>query len=200
MLSLSSRRKINMIKIDDIAREKIFKMMGTDEKPKLGIRVKISGKSADKYRHDLSFVTEENLKENDKFVETNAVRVYYDPADTEQLNGTIVTYFDDPWEGGFKVENPNTPTWNDPKAAEIQKYIESEINPGLAMHGGFVDLLDVRKDTVYVKMGGGCHGCSSVDVTMKQGIEQMIVSAFPAIAEVVDVTDHASGTNPYYQS
>ncbi len=189
-----------MITIDDNAREKIFKMMGSDEKPKLGIKLKISGKTADKYRHDLSFVTNENLQETDQFLESNAVKVYYELADSEKLKGTKVTYVDDPWEGGFKVENPNVPTWDDPKAAEIQKYIENEINPGLAMHGGFVDLLDVRKETVYVKMGGGCHGCSSVDVTMKQGIEQMIVTNFPGIAEVVDVTDHASGTNPYYQS
>ena len=99
---------------------------------------------------------------------------------------------------GFKVLPPK-PVLEDPRAGEIQKVLEEKINPGVAMHGGFVELIDVKENRVFLKLGGGCQGCGMVDVTLKQGIETMIKEAVPTISEVLDVTDHASGTNPYYQ-
>jgi Fe/S biogenesis protein NfuA len=72
------------------------------------------------------------------------------------------------------------------------------INPNLASHGGFVELLDVESNNIYVRMGGGCQGCGAADMTMKMGIERMLREEIPQIGEVLDVTDHAAGTNPYY--
>jgi Fe-S cluster biogenesis protein NfuA len=69
----------------------------------------------------------------------------------------------------------------------------------VAAHGGHVALVDVREDTVYIRLEGGCQGCGLADVTLKQGIEVEIRRAVPAIAQVLDVTDHAGGSNPYYQ-
>src|SRR5438105_21544 len=69
----------------------------------------------------------------------------------------------------------------------------------VAAHGGFVDLLEVRGGAAYVQLGGGCQGCAQVDVTLRQGIEVAIKAAVPQITEVIDVTDHAAGTNPYFQ-
>lgn len=80
----------------------------------------------------------------------------------------------------------------------VQKLLDDEINPNLAMHGGFVELLDVESNNIYVRMGGGCQGCGAADTTMKLGIERMIRDQVPQINEVLDVTDHAAGTNPYY--
>lgn len=80
----------------------------------------------------------------------------------------------------------------------VQKLLDEEINPNLATHGGFVELLDVESNNIYVRMGGGCQGCGAADMTMKMGIERMIRDQIPQIEEVLDVTDHAAGTNPYY--
>ena len=82
--------------------------------------------------------------------------------------------------------------------SKVQKIFDTEINPAVASHGGVVDLLDVKDNKVFLRMGGGCQGCGMADVTLRQGIEGAIRKALPQIDDILDVTDHASGTNPYY--
>ena len=81
---------------------------------------------------------------------------------------------------------------------KVQALIENMINPAVAGHGGFVDLIDVKDNKVYLQMGGGCQGCGAADVTLKSGIERLIKEELPEVEEVLDTTDHASGANPYY--
>ena len=81
---------------------------------------------------------------------------------------------------------------------EVQLCLDSELNPMIAMHGGYAELVDVRGNRAFVKMHGGCQGCGAADVTLKQGIARMITERFGEIKEVLDITDHASGVNPYY--
>jgi Fe-S cluster biogenesis protein NfuA len=80
----------------------------------------------------------------------------------------------------------------------IGDLLEREINPAVAQHGGWVELIDVRKNNVFLRLGGGCQGCGAADVTLKQGIERAIRSLAPAVGEILDTTDHAAGRNPYY--
>ena len=75
-----------------------------------------------------------------------------------------------------------------------------QINPQIAAHGGFAELVAVDGSIAYLRMGGGCQGCGMAAVTLSQGIEVAILDTVPEITEVVDVTDHAGGTNPYYQA
>ena len=82
---------------------------------------------------------------------------------------------------------------------KIKKFIEDEINPSISMHGGMIELIDVMNNTVYIRMGGGCQGCGMAGVTLRHGVERMIMDEFPSIEEVVDQTDHSSGNNPYYK-
>lgn len=82
---------------------------------------------------------------------------------------------------------------------EIEDLFANEINPAIASHGGTVELADVDGTKVYVRLGGGCQGCASADITLKQGIEKAIRQRVPEITEVLDATDHASGTNPFYR-
>ena len=81
---------------------------------------------------------------------------------------------------------------------QIDDLLAREINPAVAMHGGWVELIDVKKNNVYLRLGGGCQGCGAADVTLKQGIEKAIRSLAPSVGEILDTTDHASGRNPYY--
>ncbi len=83
---------------------------------------------------------------------------------------------------------------------KVQRLLEREINPALGMHGGWVELIDVRKNSVYLRLGGGCQGCGAADMTLKQGIEKSIRERIPEVGEVLDTTDHAAGRNPYYQA
>lgn len=82
---------------------------------------------------------------------------------------------------------------------KVQQLLEREINPALGMHGGWVQLIDVKKNSIYLRLGGGCQGCGAADVTLKQGIERSIREKIPEVGEVLDTTDHAAGRNPYYQ-
>jgi NFU1 iron-sulfur cluster scaffold homolog, mitochondrial len=123
----------------------------------------------------------------------------------------------DPWPAigkriGAKIREhirSNDPAVSDryigsmPPEAEIRKKVqnllEKEINPALGMHGGWVELLDVRKNSVYLRLGGGCQGCGSANMTLKMGIEKVIREQIPEVGEILDATDHAAGRNPYYQ-
>ena len=95
-----------------------------------------------------------------------------------------------------KVEENLAP--EDAIKEKIQMLFETEINPAVAMHSGNVELVDVKGNIVYLRLGGGCQGCGMADVTLKQGIEKAIRDVAPEVGEILDVTDHAGGRNPYY--
>jgi len=80
----------------------------------------------------------------------------------------------------------------------IRDLLDREINPAVAQHGGYVELIDVKRNTVFLRLGGGCQGCGAADVTLKQGIEKAIRELAPLVGEILDTTDHAAGRNPYY--
>ena len=86
----------------------------------------------------------------------------------------------------------------DELTAKVQELLDSTINPAVAGHGGFVQLVDVKDNRVYLQMGGGCQGCGAADITLKSGIERLIKEEIPEIEEVLDATDHSAGENPYY--
>ena len=81
--------------------------------------------------------------------------------------------------------------------AQIENLFDKQIRPALAQHGGNVEIIDVDNQKLFVKLVGGCQGCSSSKATLKDGIEQLVKQKFPDILEVVDITDHSSGENPY---
>jgi len=80
----------------------------------------------------------------------------------------------------------------------VQQVLDTEINPSVAEHGGVIRLIDVKENQVFIQMGGGCQGCGQADVTLKFGIENAIRATVPGVGDILDVTDHASGRNPYY--
>jgi len=82
--------------------------------------------------------------------------------------------------------------------ADIQKSIDDEVNPGVAGHGGLISLLNVNGNTITIKMGGGCQGCSAADLTLKQGIHTTFRKAVPQVGAILDETDHSAGLNPYF--
>lgn len=81
--------------------------------------------------------------------------------------------------------------------AQLEKLFDTQVRPALAQHGGNVEIVDVDNNILFIKMKGGCHGCSSSKITVKGGIDQLVKQNFPDITDVVDVTDHETGTNPY---
>ena len=142
---------------------------------------------------------ESECRPDDVVVDIGAFKVVVDRESAADLKDAVVDWVDEGFRGGFRIDNPN-PVWKDPVARQVQEVIDRSINPAIASHGGTVTLLDVKDGVAYIRFGGGCQGCGMVDVTLKQGVETMIRRAVPQIRQVVDTTDHAAGTNPYYQS
>ncbi len=187
-----------MITVTDLAKEKIRALMEAEQRPGLALRIAILGRGPGGFRYDLGFVEASDEKEDDTVVDTGAFKIFVDAASAENLKGATLDYVEGVHESGFKIDNPN-PLWKDPLAQKVQEVLDTKINPAVASHGGFVALLDVKDGTAYIQLGGGCQGCGMVDVTLKQGIEVVLKEEVPEIREVVDTTDHAGGTNPYYQ-
>ena len=96
------------------------------------------------------------------------------------------------------IDNPNKP-----KASEIEQritsHLDATINPQIAAHGGKIDVIRVDGDVLLIEMKGGCQGCSSSGTTLQYGVEQQILSQFPEITRIDDITNHDEGENPYYE-
>jgi Fe-S cluster biogenesis protein NfuA len=82
----------------------------------------------------------------------------------------------------------------------VQELLDREINPSVASHGGKISVVDVRQGTLSIAMSGGCQGCAASQVTLRQGVEVMVRRMIPEIREILDVTDHSSGANPFYSN
>lgn len=187
-----------MLTITDAATKKILALMEAEEQKDIALRVAIKGRGPGGFRYELQFVGENEKGAEDTVIDTGGFRVVVDSESIPNLKGSTIDFVDGMYESGFKIDNPN-PIWTDPKARAVQEVIDARINPGVAMHGGHVSLLDIKDDIAYVALGGGCQGCGMVDVTLKHGIEAMIKETVPEIREVIDTTDHAAGRNPYFQ-
>jgi Fe/S biogenesis protein NfuA len=187
-----------MVTLTDAAREKILALLSAEGREGLALRFAIDGRGPGGFQYRLGFVGPEERLASDLVVDAGGVMLYIDPESAKNLPGTSIDFLETAQQSGFKIENPN-PVWAEPRAMAVQKVLDDEINPAVAAHGGFVTLLDVKEDTVFIALGGGCQGCGMADVTLKQGIEVRIREAVPEIVRVIDSTDHAGGTNPYYR-
>jgi Fe/S biogenesis protein NfuA len=187
-----------MLTITELAKNKIVALLEAQGRQGSALRVAIIGRGPGGFVYDLRFVENPRKAPDDVLVDAGAFQVFIDPASAPKLNGATLEFVEGVQQSGFRIDNPN-PLWDDPKAKAVQEVIDTKINPSIAMHGGFVTLLDVKDDIAYVALGGGCHGCGMANATLKQGIEVIIREAIPEIRQVIDTTDHAGGANPYYQ-
>lgn len=191
----------SLLTITEAAKARLLSLMEKEGRQGQGVRVFIHGHGPASLQYGITFVEQGQEGADDgTVIDCGAFKLFIDSESAPKLEGATIDYVDDPFGGGggFKIDNPVSP-WTDPTAQAIQELIDTQINPGVASHGGYVELLDVKDNVVYIQVGGGCQGCGMVDVTLKQGVEVMIKEAVPEIEAVVDATDHAAGTNPYYQ-
>lgn len=187
-----------MLQYTDKARDWILKIIGTQSETGFGVRLSIAGRGPGGFRYDMGLWKEADAKPDDTVVDNGAFKTFVDATSAPHLAGATIDLVDSMGQASLKIDNPN-PLWSDPVSLAVQRILDTEINPGVASHGGYVSLLEVKDGTAYVALGGGCQGCGMANVTLKQGIEVAIQRAVPEIRQVLDTTDHASGTNPYYQ-
>ena len=185
------------IELTDPAREKFIEFLASEE-PGRAIRLAVEGRGPRGFVYQLDTIDEAKERDAHVVLEYEGLNLLVDPASVDFLAGVQIDFEQRGLESGFRFENPNG-LWSDPVSNAVQQVLDQQINPNVASHGGFVTLLEVKDSTAYIKLGGGCQGCGMADVTLKEGIEVAIKEAVTEIDTVLDVTDHASGENPYFQ-
>ena len=188
-----------MITVTEAARLKVLELLEKDGRQGLSVRFATAGRGPVTFRYQLGFEPPETRRSDDTVIDAGGFELWVDAVSAPDLEGSTIDYVETLTESGFKIENPNSP-WQDPVAKAVARVIEDDINPAVATHGGWVSLLDVKDGVVYIEMSGGCQGCGMANVTLKAGIETRLKEMVPDVREVLDTTDHASGTNPYYRS
>ena len=194
-----------VLTITDNAKEKIRAVLGTQDPPADTIRVAAIARG----KYSMSLEPEGKPAVDDTVLPYEGFQVFVDSQSVPLVEGATLEWVDTYGGGGFQFTNPNDAVRaaarkqapEGPEGAiwrQIEEILDSEVNPAVASHGGHIELIDVQGNTVFVRMGGGCQGCGMATVTLKQGVERILREHLPDIEEVLDVTEHAEGRNPYY--
>jgi Fe/S biogenesis protein NfuA len=211
-----------MIEITPTARERIQALVEADvvRDPALRIELDPSAASPLAREYAISLVEREDRKKTEIAINVDNIRVFLNLDTSNLLSGASVDWVEENGSTGFRVLDPNRPTRgvsgqrtagdtaatagtgtavaSGELADRVQQVLQQEINPRIAAHGGAVELVDLDEGTLYLRMSGGCQGCAASAATLRMGVERMVREAVPEIREIVDVTDHSAGTNPYF--
>jgi Fe/S biogenesis protein NfuA len=180
-----------------------------DQEPgdgEFALSIEVTGFRGPQFSYELAFVALADKKPDWVEERHGDLAVIFPADDAEKLDGAALELTDQ----GLVMNNPNSPAppamsapagdLEGPLVERIQQVIEQQVNPAIASHGGGAELVSVDGTIAYLRLFGGCQGCGLAQVTLKQGIERIMLEAIPDLTQVVDVTDHASGDDPYYQS
>lgn len=196
-----------VVEITDPALEQILALRSQETIADLHLGLRIAGTNANGFVYETAFLRPEDVSGDDHVEHHGELPVAIDGESVDNLRGSVLDLGGDPAAPGLVLRNPNpaTPPITDGDvelqgsvAERVQQLIEVYINPSIAAHGGYVTLAEVDGDRALVELGGGCQGCGLAAMTLRQGIEASIMHHVPEIAEVVDVTDHAAGENPFF--
>jgi Fe/S biogenesis protein NfuA len=197
-----------VIRVADDALEMIVSLR--EQEPgdeEYGLLIEVTGIRAGQFQYELSFSPVADAGDDKRVERHGDLAIIIPEADVEKLDGSSLSMTDQ----GLAMNNPNSPAspvmgtpppgeLTGPLADQIQQVLTEQINPAIAGHGGAAELVSVDGTVAYMRLSGGCQGCGMASVTLKQGIERILMEAIPEVTEVVDVTDHAGGDNPYYQA
>jgi Fe/S biogenesis protein NfuA len=206
----------DIITLTDEARDVVIDALNNEEQSEgLALWVEVTGTRGAGYSYDLYFSDRNDAPEGAAIGHDGDVTIVIPRTSVERLRGSRLEFASD-GGGGLVLVNPNAPTPEEvnpgvpadilalgiegPMAIFAVNVLEQSVNPSIASHGGRADLvaLDEEKKVAYIKMSGGCQGCAMSRMTLSQGIETTLREAIPELEGVIDVTDHASGVNPFY--
>lgn len=196
---------VAIIEITPLAHAELIALRDAEpDGERLGLHVEIVSAPGEEFRYDLSFEVVTKAAFSDEVRTHDGLKVIVPAKDMDLLHGAVLDHSE---RQGLVIRNPNKPAApvidglvrGDAVSAEVEAVIAVEVNPALAAHGGFVTYVGHdEQGTVFLTMGGGCHGCAMSRMTMMEGVQTMIVDKVEAIGQVKDLTDHASGENPFY--
>ena len=192
-----------MLQVTELAQKKLQEAINENQEKEtvIGIRALAQARSPFQVQYGLAFVSSKTVNKTDQVIQLNDLNIYIDHENARYFEEVTLDFEEGIRGSGFKFLNiPRVPKeYKGTLAEKVVQIIDQQINPGIAGHGGFVSLVDVRGTDVIIQMGGGCQGCGMANVTLKHGVEATLKQLLPEITAVYDVTDHAEGKNPYYQ-
>lgn len=194
---------MSAIIITQAAEDYLAELLSKQDTPGIGIRVFITQPGTPYAETCIAYCKPGEQKPEDTAVGLASFTAWIDGISEAFLEDAVVDYATDRMGGQLTIKAPNAkvPMVNEdsPLNERINYYLQTEINPGLASHGGQVTLIDVVEEGIAVlQFGGGCQGCGQADYTLKEGIEKTLLERIPELKGVRDVTDHSNRDNAYY--
>ena len=199
------------VRITPAALAMVTEIRANEDNPDgLALWLEVNGNAGGVYTYDLWFEAASEIGDADHRQVEGDLTLVVPAASVDRLRGATLDVSGQGGDAGLVILNPNTPPkpsapaarargdLSGPVAQRILEVLEQDVNPQIASHGGHADLVAVEGSVAFVEMSGGCQGCGMAKATLSQGISVAIIDAVPEITEVVDVTDHAEGENPYF--
>lgn len=187
---------------------------GEPDAERLALFLEVSGAANGVYTYEMWFEVDADAAPGDSVERDAALSVVVLASSVEQVRGATLDVAEQAGEPGLVIRNPNVPPTEAVRAGAmpagadlasdvarlVAAVLEEQVNPQIASHGGRADLVGVAEGVAYLRLSGGCQGCGMAAVTLSQGISVAIRDAVPEIVDIVDVTAHESGENPYFES
>jgi len=192
-----------MLTFTDRAREMVLSFMDQNGADEQALRIHMAPGSPLAPRFELTLVGKQDLGPEDLPVDLDGLTVLVRKDSAPRLEGATVDFVERLTESGFEIRTvpgaggePAGPTGE--IADRVRTVLDEQVNPGVAAHGGAINLIDVQGTEIYLEMTGGCQGCAMSKLTLRQGVERMIREAVPEVTEIHDSTDHAAGSSPFF--
>ena len=197
-----------IVSVTEAALEKVLELRaGEEDANQLALRIEIVGTQGVDYSYDLAFEVLGEADSDDVPTHVGEGLTGLVPSrDASKLEGATLDVPSNANQVGLVLRNPNRPDLGPNATLELSGTIEEQvqevlvkrINPSIAAHGGYAELVRVEGSTVLIKLGGGCQGCGMANATVTAGIEKTLIELLDGVDHVLDITDHTSGENPYF--
>jgi Fe/S biogenesis protein NfuA len=193
-----------MIEISASAQSYLGELLAKQEGGEVGIRVFVSQPGTPHAETCIAYCQPGEEQEGDMPVAYDGFTAWFEERSVPYLEDAVVDFQEDQMGGQLTIKAPNArvPKVGDdaPLEDRINYVLYNEINPGLAAHGGMVTLMEIVEESVAIlQFGGGCQGCSAVDITLKNSVERSLLEQIPDLSAIRDVTDHTFQDNAYYR-
>lgn len=204
----AAHEEIPNLLITPSAQEYLSDLLIKQDTPGIGVRIFVEHAGTPRAECCMAYSAPEEVNASDYKQDYPDFPAYIDSPSISYLRDAVIDYNKDRFGGQLTFRAPNSKVPRVGENASLEERItyilQSEINPGLASHGGNCSLLAVEEHEEYgltaiLKFGGGCQGCSAIDVTLKQGVETTLREHIPELKRVVDETDHSQAEGAYYK-
>ena len=193
-----------MVTVSESAQRYLAQLVNNQESGGMGVRMFVTQPGTKQAETCLAYCQADDIVEDDEVMLLEGFKLYLEKKSVPFLDEAFVDYAEEKMGGQLTIKAPNAKMPKIDENSSIEEKIKyilvTDINPGLASHGGEVSLVQITEDNIAIlKFGGGCQGCSAVSITLKDGVEKRLLEVVPELAGVKDSTDHTVTENAYYK-